>query len=262
MSAVKQRALALGLPVEQPATLRDPAIVDRLGNIKADVMVVAAYGLMLPAAVLAIPPHGCLNIHASLLPRWRGAAPIQRAILAGDRETGVCIMQMDQGLDTGAVLMRAAIPIAPDETAGELHDRLAALGAEQIVQVLADLPFPEPQPAEGVTYAAKLTKEEAVIEWNVPAATLVQRVRAFNPVPGAMTTLSGAPLKIWRARTTEGDPGPSGAVLPGFGDRLVVACSAGSAVELMELQRAGGRRLDARAFMAGHKLVPGTRFGE
>ena len=262
MSAVKQRALGLGLPVEQPATLRDPAIVDRLGTIKADVMVVAAYGLILPAAVLAIPPHGCLNIHASLLPRWRGAAPIQRAILAGDRETGVCIMQMDPGLDTGAVLTRAVIPIAPEETAGELHDRLAALGAGQIVQALADLPLPVPQPVDGVTYAAKLTKEEAIVDWSVPAVTLVRRALAFNPVPGAMTTLAGATVKIWRARVAEGASGPSGVVLPGYGERLVVAAGDGSAVELMELQRAGGRRLDARAFLAGHKLMPGTRFGE
>jgi methionyl-tRNA formyltransferase len=181
-SAVKKAALARGLEVFQPPTLRDEASRARIAAVGADVMVVAAYGLILPQAVLDLPRFGCINIHASLLPRWRGAAPIQRALLAGDTETGVCIMQMEAGLDTGPVLMREALPIAPDDSTGSLHDRLADLGARLAVAALSGLPLPaQPQPAEGVTYAHKIEKAESLIDWSRPAADIDRQVRAFSP---------------------------------------------------------------------------------
>jgi methionyl-tRNA formyltransferase len=198
-SAVKQLALAHNLPVFQPERLKDPTTHEPIHAAQADVMVVAAYGLILPQAVLDMPRYGCLNIHASLLPRWRGAAPIQRAIEAGDVETGVTIMQMDAGLDTGAMLLAEPLKVGAAETAGELHDRLAALGARLIVTALAqrDALTPVAQPTTGTTYAAKISKAEAQLDWAEPADVLARKIRAFNPFPGATLTLTGEPVKIW-----------------------------------------------------------------
>ncbi len=259
-SPVKRLAEAHGLSVFQPATLKDADVQARLAAIGADAMVVAAYGLILPQAVLDLPRHGCLNIHASLLPRWRGAAPIQRALLAGDPETGVCIMQMEAGLDTGPVLCAEATPITGDDTTATLHDRLAAIGARLIVDALARLPLPaRPQPADGVTYAAKIDKAESVIDWTRPAAELDRRIRAFNPFPGAQTTLAGASVKLWQARPVAGSGRP-GEVLAAGRDGIVVACGEG-ALSVGELQKAGGKRLPAAQFLAGHALAPGASFG-
>ncbi len=259
-SPVKQLAERHGLPVFQPATLKDPAAQERVRAVAADVMVVAAYGLILPQAVLDLPRHGCLNIHASLLPRWRGAAPIQRAILAGDTESGVCIMQMEAGLDTGPVLLSGALPIGSETTAASLHDELAALGARLIVEALARLPLPAvAQPEAGVTYAAKLEKAEALIDWRQPAAAIDRQVRAFNPFPGAATQLAGLQVKIWRASPVAG-AGTPGELLAVDRDGLVIACGDG-ALRVTELQKAGGKRLPAAQFLAGHPLSAGERFG-
>ncbi len=261
-SAVKTVALARGLPVAQPASLKTPEAQAELAALQADVMVVAAYGLILPQAVLDIPRLGCLNIHASLLPRWRGAAPIQRAILAGDAETGVTIMQMDAGLDTGAMLAKTVVPIRETDTAGSLHDVLADAGARAIVDALAqgaDL-RPEKQDDRLATYAAKLTKDEAQLDWTQPAATLARAVRAYNPVPGAWTLLDGAPLKIWAARVEAG-MGMPGVVLRAAADGLVVACGE-QALALQEIQPAGSKRMTAAAFLAGRPLAAGSRLGQ
>ncbi len=202
-SPVKQLALNHQLPVYQPATLRTPTVLAELAALAADVMVVVAYGLLLPQSVLATPRLGCINVHASLLPRWRGAAPIQRAIAAGDRETGICIMQMEAGLDTGPVLKRVVCPIAADDTSATLLDKLAALGGAALLQALDELDrgtaTPEPQDDERATYAAKLTKAEAELDWRLGAYELDRRIRAFNPQPVAFTRLNGEPLRIWRA---------------------------------------------------------------
>jgi methionyl-tRNA formyltransferase len=221
-------------------------------------MVVAAYGLMLPATVLALPRLGCLNIHASLLPRWRGAAPIQRAILAGDRETGVTIMQMDAGLDTGAMLLAQALPIADDDNAQTLHDKLAALGAQLIVRALREQPAAVAQDDARATYAAKINKGEARIDWNKPAAELARAIRAFNPAPGAYTTWHGQPLKLWRAEPVSAVPATPGTVLQADAGGIVVATGDG-ALRLLELQRAGGKRLAAQPFLAGAPIPPGER---
>ena len=258
-SPVKLRALAVGIEVFQPLTLKDAAAQERLHAVGADAMVVAAYGLILPQVVLDLPRFGCLNIHASLLPRWRGAAPIQRAILAGDSETGVCIMQMDAGLDTGPVLLSAALPIDGDDTSATLHDKLATLGAQLIVDALARLPLPaQAQPEAGLTYASKIDKSEAVLDWRQPAAVLGQHVRAFNPFPGAISSLDGASLKIWCAEATDGC-GEPGVVLAVDKRGIVVACGDG-ALRLTELQKAGGKRLPAKQFLAGTAVLPGSRF--
>jgi len=257
-SAVKRLAQKLGLPLEQPRTLKDPGILATLAAHEADAMVVAAYGLILPREALSLPRSGCLNIHASLLPRWRGAAPIQRALLAGDRETGISIMQMDEGLDTGPVLLRAAIPISPDETAGTLHDRLAALGARLIVHALTQPRQPEPQDASRATYAAKIDKREARIDWREPATTNERKVRAFDPVPGASTTLRKTPLKVWRAIEVPTATGEPGTVIRADAGGIVVACGTG-ALAITELQRAGGKRVSAGAFLSGCPLEPGER---
>lgn len=258
-SAVKRVASEAGIEVFQPVTLKDAGAQVRLREVAADVMVVAAYGLILPQAVLDLPRFGCLNIHASLLPRWRGAAPIQRAILAGDEETGVCIMQMEAGLDTGPVLLAGRTPIRDDDTAASLHDRLADLGGELIVDALGRLPLPAvAQPETGVTYAAKLEKSEAPLDWTQSAEQLARRVRAFNPFPGATAQLDGAPLKIWQAAAVPGQ-GEPGVVLAVERDALVVACGSG-ALRLGELQKAGGRRLGVAQFLAGTPLRPGQRF--
>ena len=275
-SAVKRLARDRGFAIEQPRTLRDAAFQARLRAVAADVVVVAAYGLILPAEVLAIPRHGCLNIHASLLPRWRGAAPIQRAIEAGDSETGITIMQMDEGLDTGPMLLVEREPIRGDDTGGSLHDRLATLGARAIVAALERLRAgtlrAQPQPADGACYANKLTRADASIDWTHAARRIVDRVRAFDPVPGATAVLERmpeAPIKVWAAAAAAGDESghvsaaaPSlrpGTVLLAGPGRLVVACGDG-AVELRELQRPGSRRLPAEAFLRGCPVEAGERF--
>lgn len=268
-SPVKRLARERGLPIEQPRTMRDPGLQQRLRDVGADVMVVAAYGAILPPEVLAIPKHGCVNIHASLLPRWRGAAPIQRAIEAGDRETGITIMQMDEGLDTGAVLLVEREPIAPSDTGGSVHDRLAALGARSIVAALAALErgdlVARAQPVEGVTYAAKLTRADESIDWAQPAPRLIDRVRAFDPVPGSVTALAAEPqqrIRIWRVGATA-DAQAVPAAEPGTvlesNARLVVACADG-AVEILELQKPGGRRLSAAEFLRGFPIAADARF--
>jgi len=260
-SAVKQAALARGLPVSQPPSLKSPEAQTELRAVDADVMVVAAYGLILPQAVLDLPRLGCLNIHASLLPRWRGAAPIQRAILAGDAETGITIMQMDAGLDTGAMLSKTVVPIRDDDTAASLHDVLAAAGASAIVAVLANYAtlVPAAQDDAQATYAAKLSKDEAQLDWNQPADALARAVRAYNPAPGAWTLLEGAPLKVWMAATAPG-AGDPGTVLRGDAEGLVVACGSG-ALALREIQPAGSKRMSAAAFLAGRPVPPGSRLG-
>jgi methionyl-tRNA formyltransferase len=262
-SAVKRSAGRLGLPVFQPASLKDAHAQARIRAAGAEVMVVAAYGLILPQAVLDIPARGALNIHASLLPRWRGAAPIARAILAGDAVTGISIMQMDAGLDTGPVLLSEAVPIAPDATAGTLHDELARLGARLVVAALEALPrgslVPRPQPAEGVTYAPKIEKAEARIDWRREAAHIDRQVRAFDPVPGATTVLDGVPVKIWRVALLPAAAGEPGTVLAAGAEGIDVACGSG-ALRVLELQRAGGKRLGAVEFLRGLALRPGARF--
>jgi methionyl-tRNA formyltransferase len=260
-SAVKQAALARGLPVSQPTSLKTPETQAQLRAADADIMVVSAYGLILPQAVLDLPRFGCLNIHASLLPRWRGAAPIQRAILAGDTETGITIMQMDAGLDTGAMLSKTVVPIRDSDTAASLHDVLAAAGAAAIVAALANYPalVPVAQDDAQATYAAKLSKDEAQLDWSQPAEALARAVRAYNPVPGAWTLLEGAPLKIWAAQAVPGS-GVPGEVLRAEAEGLVVACGRGALV-LQELQPAGSKRMGAAAFLAGRPLPPGARLG-
>ncbi|MDR1995658.1 methionyl-tRNA formyltransferase [Azonexus sp.] len=258
-SAVKQVALKHDIAVFQPPSLKDGEAQARLAAVGADAMVVAAYGLILPQAVLGLPRFGCLNIHASLLPRWRGAAPIQRALLAGDDESGVCIMQMEAGLDTGPVLLREALAIAADETAATLHDKLAVLGARLVVDVLDCLPMPAAtQPAEGVTYAHKIDKAEAIIDWIRPAAELDRHIRAFNPFPGAQARFAGQPVKLWRAVLVAGS-GEPGTILAVDRRQIVVACGDG-ALAVSELQKAGGKRLPVNQFLAGHPLQVGQRF--
>jgi methionyl-tRNA formyltransferase len=260
-SAVKQAALVRGLPVYQPTSLKTPEAQAAIAATGADAMVVAAYGLILPQAVLDLPRFGCLNIHASLLPRWRGAAPIQRAILAGDTETGITIMQMDAGLDTGAMLSKTVVPIRDTDTAASLHDALAAAGATAIVTVLANYATltPEVQDDSQATYAAKLSKDEAQLDWKLPADVLARAVRAYNPVPGAWTLLDSAPLKIWSAQATSGT-GVAGEVLRADADQLLIACGSG-ALALLEIQPAGSKRMAAAAFLAGRPLAAGTRLG-
>lgn len=261
-SAVSRRAVEHGLRVEKPASLRSDESSTAIEAALPDVMVVAAYGLLLPKRVLQIPQRGCLNIHASLLPRWRGAAPIQRALLAGDPETGISIMEMDEGLDTGPVLMRLRRSIAGEDDAGTLTDALAELGAEAIVAVLAALPdlTPEPQDAEAASYAAKISKAEARVDWERSNIQLERQVRAFNPVPGAETSLGGQPLKIWRSLAVEGI-GTPGKVLYSRNSRLVVGCGSG-ALELLEIQRPGARRLGVSDFLRGTPLEEGAALGE
>lgn len=262
-SPVKVMALAHGIAVDQPERLRTDEQRAALLACAPDVLVVAAYGLILPRAVLDLPRLGCINIHASLLPRWRGAAPIHRAIEAGDAQTGITIMQMDEGLDTGAMLLRQAVPIAPDDTTGTLYDRLAALGATMVVSALEQLARGElratPQPAEGVTYASKIGKAEAAIDWHRPAAEIERAVRAFNPFPTALGHLGGVPLKIWRVGLLADQGGEPGTVLDVGPDGVVVACGEG-ALALLELQKPGGKRLVAGEFLRGFTVNRGDRF--
>ena len=275
-SPVKQCALDHGIAVAQPRSLRldgkypeDAAVArDALQAAQADVMVVAAYGLILPQWVLDLPPKGCLNIHASALPRWRGAAPIHRAIEAGDAETGVTIMQMDAGLDTGDMLLVEKTPIAPTDTTAVLHDRLADLGGRMIVEALELAACgglqPVPQPAEGVTYAHKIEKAESEIDWSLPAHVIGQRIRAFDPFPGASTALQGEAIKVW---SYEIDSCPRlsnercGQILASGPEGVTVACGEGGALRLTTLQRAGGKRLPVADFLRGFPLPVGQVLG-
>jgi methionyl-tRNA formyltransferase len=254
-SPVQALAEARGFPVRTPASLKSPEVQAELAGFGADVGVVAAYGLILPQAILGIPPRGCLNIHASLLPRWRGAAPIQRAILAGDAETGISIMQMDAGLDTGPVILEKRIAIAPHESAGQLHDRLAVLGGEAIVEALGGSRTPHPQPEEGVTYAAKISPQEAHLDFTRPAAELSRAIRAFNPVPGAWALLpNGERLKILEADVVahDGEPG----VL--FHDGLVIGTGE-AALRPTLVQRQGKKAMQTADFLRGGPVKIGDR---
>lgn len=272
-SPVKQFALKQGLPVIQPTSLRTDgrfpveaaAALDHLHLTPHDVMVVVAYGLLLPQAVLEIAPHGCINVHASLLPRWRGAAPIQRALAAGDEHTGVTLMQMDAGLDTGPMLKRASIPILTSDTATSLHDKLASLGAQLIVeelQMLAERGALQatPQPVDGVTYAEKISKQEARLNWQLPAETLARQVRAFDPFPGAFAVLDGEPLKIWAATPVAAPktalPGEIIQITP---NAVTIACGA-DALTVTQWQKPGGKRLAVSEFLKGFTLREGQRF--
>ena len=263
-SPVKLRARSLGVAVEQPSTLRNAETLARLAAHAPDVMVVVAYGLILPATALAIPRLGCINIHASLLPRWRGAAPVQRSILAGDARTGVTIMKMDAGLDTGPVLLARATEIGAGETAGSLHDRLAALGADAVVEALDGYASgrlaPVAQSGAGVSYAAKIRKEEAAIDWTHPATEIARQVRAFNPWPVAETRWRGQQLRVWEAAVVPGvrDATP-GLVLEALGGSLVVATGE-QALRLGRVQLAGRRPLTAAEFLNAH-LPAGDRLG-
>lgn len=261
-SPVKQHALAHGIPVDQPERLRSDTQRAQLAACVPDVLVVAAYGLILPRAVLDLPRLGCINIHASLLPRWRGAAPIHRAIEAGDIETGITIMRMDEGLDTGPMLMSRAIPIAERDTTGSLHDRLAALGAVLIVdalQALVEGRLSETvQPEAGVTYAHKVSREEAAIDWHRPAREVDRAVRAFNPFPAATGILRDTVIKIWQAEPVAGSGRP-GTVLAAEQDGVVVACGDG-ALRLLELQRPGSRRMPVGEFLRGFPVSGGESF--
>lgn len=262
LSPVQAWAEAHGLNVRTPARLRDPAEHDAFASLDLDAAVVAAYGLILPKPMLEAPRLGCLNVHASLLPRWRGAAPIQRAIMAGDAKTGVTIMQMEEGLDTGPMLGAAETPIGPAMTGGELHDLLAASGARLVVQALDELAAGRivavPQPDAGVTYAAKLTREDGRLDWSRPAGELARVVRALSPAPGAWFEHAGERFKVLAAAPVDGTGGaPGGTVLD---DRLTIACGRG-ALRLARIQRAGKAALDADAFLRGFALRRGTRLG-
>jgi len=262
-SPVKQYAEELGIPVLQPATLRDEAIVAELSALQPDVVIVAAYGLILPQDVLDIPRHGCLNVHASALPRWRGAAPIQAAILAGDSTTGVSLMQMTAGLDCGPVYEIRAIGIGAGETAGELHDRLAALGGELLVARLGDILAgrieAQPQDESGASYAGKIRKQDAELLWALDADELERRVRAYNPVPGSWFNIDDKRTKCWRAQRIDGVDAPAGKVVECGHDGIVIACGSGG-LSLEELQLPGKRRVTAREF-AGQLDLSGRTLG-
>jgi methionyl-tRNA formyltransferase len=259
-SPVKERALVAGVPVEQPETLKDEAAQQGLAACRPNLFVVVAYGLILPRAVLAIPPNGCWNVHASLLPRWRGAAPIQRALLAGDAETGVDLMRMEAGLDTGPVFLERRTPIAADDTGQSLHDRLAALGAEVLAEGLqrlidGTLPEPQPQAADGVTYAHKLDKAEALIDWSRPAVEIERQVRAFQPWPVAEAEIVGERIRVHSARATTGQ-GEPGSVLAAGRNGILVACGSG-ALAIERLQRPGGRVIGAQDYLNARPTLRG-----
>lgn len=262
-SSVKSLAAQSGLRVLQPSTLKSPETLATLSGIGADAMVVAAYGLLLPPSVLTLPRHGCINIHASLLPRWRGAAPIQRALLAGDAETGISIMRMDVGLDSGAVLLQERVPIAEDEIAGTLHDKLAEAGARGIVAALGEIAqgdsHPVPQSDTGVVYAPKLAKSEATVDWRRPAQEIDRVLRAFDPFPGARARVRGVDLKLWRGFPLAKPSGEPGTVQHVGDSGVVVACGSG-AIRLTELQKAGSNRIPAAAFLRGFPISAGERF--
>ncbi|MBB6367378.1 methionyl-tRNA formyltransferase [Xanthomonas sacchari] len=260
-SPVKLEAVARGIPVLQPQTLRSPETLQALRALQPDLIVVVAYGLILPKAVLAIPTHGCWNVHASLLPRWRGAAPIQRAIEAGDSETGVCLMQMEAGLDTGPVLLSQRTPIGADETGGQLHDRLAALGAQVLADGLGLLraglrPVAQPQPEAGVTYAHKLDKAQARLDWQQPAAQLARQVRAFDPWPVAEAMLAGERVRVRGAIALDLAHGqPPGTVLTASKQGIDIACGQG-ALRLRVLQREGGKAITAADYLNARRDLP------
>jgi len=262
-SPVKRLALERGLALHQPDTLKEPAAAAPIAAARPEILVVAAYGLLLPPAVLEIAPQGAVNIHASLLPRWRGAAPIQRALLAGDSETGVAIMKMEAGLDTGPVMLERRVAIAANDDSQTLHDRLAALGAEAIVEALAGIAAGRarwvPQALEGMSYARKIDKSEATVDWSRPCAELERKLRAFRPSPGAQSNLRGEALKLWRARCVAGTASPGEVIAAGAGG-IVIACGEG-ALEVQELQRAGGKRLAAAEFLRGFPVTAGERLG-
>ncbi|MEL7164548.1 MAG: methionyl-tRNA formyltransferase [Pseudomonadota bacterium] len=257
-SPVHEAAAALELPVRHPVSLKSPEAQAEFAAISADIAVVVAYGLILPQPILDAPTHGCVNIHASLLPRWRGAAPIHRAIMAGDTETGVCIMQMEAGLDTGPVLLREATPIGAVDTTADLHDRLAEMGGRLICATLSDLPAltPQPQPDAGVTYASKIDKAEAALDWSQPAEVVDRQIRGLSPFPGAWFEHAGVRIKVLSSRLVEGAGAP-GAILD---DQLTVACGSG-AVMLTRLQKAGKGAQDAAEFLRGTPLPPGSIIG-
>jgi methionyl-tRNA formyltransferase len=269
-SPVKSYALKHGMPVAQPVSLRlDGKYPDQAAAAHAllkatehQVMVVAAYGLILPVSILSIPPLGCLNIHASLLPRWRGAAPIHRAIEAGDSETGITIMQMDEGLDTGSMLLMRSERITAADTTGSLHDRLAVIGGELIVEALKKLQqggiSAQAQPAEGMTYAAKISKQEADLDFHLSAQTLLRRIHAFNPFPGAVAHLHETAIKIWQANTVEA-VGKPGEILSVTSEGVIVACGTG-ALKLTELQKPSGKRLSVAKFIQGFAMESGQYF--
>ncbi len=273
-STVKQRALAAGIRVQQPVSLRNDEALAELASLSADVLIVAAYGIILPQSVLDLPVLGCLNIHASLLPRWRGAAPIHRAILAGDSRTGVCIMQMDAGMDTGAVLLERQLTIGEDEAVAELHDRLAQLGASALLAALSGrcegTLQPVPQPADGITYAEKLTKAEALLDFNETALLIHRKVRAFNPWPVAEARLRDERVRLWQsrmvpaealsARLAEGKIAeqPAGTIVAVTSDALVVRTGDGL-IEFLQLQWPGKKMQDVRSFSQGRELT-GERF--
>jgi len=264
-SPVKVAALALGIPVLQPEKVRTPEAVAELEAFGAEVIVVAAYGQILPKRILELPKYGCLNIHASILPRHRGASPIHSAILAGDAESGVTIMQMDVGLDTGDMLDIVRTPIAADDTAGSLHDRMAGLAAEPLLAVIEELAAgtatPEKQNASLATYASKLTKQDGHIDWSASARDIDLRLRGMTPWPGAFTALpDGRTLKIHRAAIEEGSGGEAGEILSAAPDGILIAAGSGR-IRLLEVQAAGGKRLAAADFLRGNALAPGSKLG-
>jgi len=266
-SPVKELGLQAKLPVLQPERARSEEFLEALRGLKPELIAVAAYGQILPGSILDLPRFGCINVHTSLLPKYRGAAPIQWAILNGDAETGVTIMKMDAGLDTGGILAQARTPIDPEDDAETLHDRLARMGAELLVSTIPDYVAgklaPQPQPGEGVSYAPKIKKEDGHIDWGQPARVIWNRVRGLAPWPGAFSHLPGQPephlLKLWRVEVLARS-GPPGEVLQADKAGLVVGCGQ-EALRILMLQREGGRRLDAQAFLAGHPLRPGQKLG-
>ena len=262
-SEVKRLALKHGLSVLQPATLRDAEVVNSVAALGADAMIVAAYGLILPPEILGVFKYGCINIHASLLPRWRGAAPIQQALLAGDIETGVSIMRMEEGLDTGPVFTIERIRIESRDTSSTLHDKLAALGAQSIVRALAGIEsgglHAEPQSDVGITYAHKITREQARIDWKLPAVELDRAVRAFNPFPAAFSYFDEQVVKIWDAKVASGSSAEPGEIVAVSDAGIVVACGSG-ALCLTRLQRSGGKQLPVAEFLRGFPVRPGQRF--
>jgi methionyl-tRNA formyltransferase len=266
-SPVKQIALRAGLPVLQPDKARDEKFIAELRHYRPELIAVAAFGQILPKSILDLPLCGCLNVHTSLLPKYRGAAPIQRAILDDEPETGVTIMKVDVGLDTGEIIAQEKTPIAPEDNSQTLHDRLARIGADLLVRTIPDFAEgkirPRPQPAEGVSYAHKIKKEDGRIQWDLPARTIWNRVRAFTPWPGAFTSISDQPqpklLKIWEALAVSGS-GSAGEILEADQNGVLIACGSG-ALRVLSLQKEGGRRMVVKEFLAGHPLKAGTKLG-
>ena len=267
-SLVKMLATQVNLPVLQPDRARNPSFIDQLAQLRPDLVVVVAYGQILPRQILDLPAFGCLNVHASLLPKYRGAAPIQWAILNDEKDTGVTIMKMDEGLDTGSILCQQTTPIATDDDAPTLAERLARIGAELLLKTIPDYVsgriVPRKQPDQGASYARKIAKEDGHLDWAQPARSLWNRVRAFVPWPGAYTSLPGEPrpqlLKIWQADVAGPSDAPAGEILAASRDGIVVSCGQES-LRILVLQLEGGRRLNAREFLAGHRLEPGQRLG-